>query len=344
MSGFSDSVSGIDTVQMDSVIDEVKALIDMANDTASLDTSGMTGFADSIEAMGVNGIDSFIAAFTDSIEKVKTAVQSMLNAAENVIKTKNIELKNLGTASATYWLSGFKVKYSESLTVGQMLANNVISGIQNSSTGFYTVGSNAGQGFVNGLSSKISAAASAGAALGKAAYEAAKKALDEHSPSKKMGEVGDFAGLGFVGTLMSYVAKAAQAGEDIGTSTLDGVSSTLNKASKIINLDDAFNDITDPVIKPIVDLENVRNSANSISKMFNDTIKVVSGNVEAASNTMDLRTTKSSVTDSQNEANEKTGNTYQFIQNNNSPKSLSRVEIYRQTKNQFTKFKQEVGI
>jgi hypothetical protein len=388
MSGFSDSVSGIDTVQMDSIIDEVKALIDIANDTASLDTSGMTGFADSIEVMGVNGIDSFIAAFTDSIEKVKTAVQSMLNAAENVIKTKNIELKNLGTASATYWLSGFKVKYSESLTVGQMLANNVISGIQNSSTGFYTVGqmlannvisgiqnsstgfytvgqmlannvisgiqnsstgfytvgSNAGQGFVNGLSSKISAAASAGAALGKAAYEAAKKALDEHSPSKKMGEVGDFAGLGFVGTLMSYVAKAAQAGEDIGTSTLDGVSSTLNKASNIINLDDAFNDITDPVIKPIVDLENVRNSANSISKMFNDTIKVVSGNVEAASNTMDLRTTKSSVTDSQNEANEKTGNTYQFIQNNNSPKSLSRVEIYRQTKNQFTKFKQEVGI
>jgi hypothetical protein len=31
-----------------------------------------------------------------------------------------------------------------------------------------------------------------------------------------------------------------------------------------------------------------------------------------------------------------TGNSYNFTQNNYSPKALSRVEIYRQTKNQFS--------
>ena len=33
------------------------------------------------------------------------------------------------------------------------------------------------------------------------------------------------------------------------------------------------------------------------------------------------------------------GNTYNFNQTNNSPKALSRLEIYRQTRNQFAQFK-----
>ena len=38
----------------------------------------------------------------------------------------------------------------------------------------------------------------------------------------------------------------------------------------------------------------------------------------------------------------KVGSTYNFTQNNYSPKSLSRSEIYRQTKNQFSAFERMV--
>ena len=38
----------------------------------------------------------------------------------------------------------------------------------------------------------------------------------------------------------------------------------------------------------------------------------------------------------QNGVNPVGGNTYQFTQNNYSPKALSRIEIYRQTKNQLS--------
>lgn len=34
------------------------------------------------------------------------------------------------------------------------------------------------------------------------------------------------------------------------------------------------------------------------------------------------------------------GNSYQFVQNNYSPKALSRIDIYRDTKNQFAQFKE----
>lgn len=33
------------------------------------------------------------------------------------------------------------------------------------------------------------------------------------------------------------------------------------------------------------------------------------------------------------------GNSYSFVQNNYSPKALSRIDIYRQTKNQFSALK-----
>ena len=37
------------------------------------------------------------------------------------------------------------------------------------------------------------------------------------------------------------------------------------------------------------------------------------------------------------------GNTYTFTQNNYSPKALSRLDIYRQTKNQFSALKGAVS-
>ncbi len=45
----------------------------------------------------------------------------------------------------------------------------------------------------------------------------------------------------------------------------------------------------------------------------------------------------------QNGESSPTGNTYQFTQNNYSPKALSRIDIYRQTKNQFSAMKGLVG-
>jgi hypothetical protein len=472
LSNYYDSISGINFVTLALAVAQVNKLIDIANATASLDTSGMTGFASTLETMGNNGIDAFVNAFNDSVSRVTEAVKTMLNAATNAIENKDATFKERGTSSANNWLLGiegkyaeattigttlatkvltsllnklsefttrgttsvtnyltpfknkyseasvigitlvskilssllskatefttrgttsvtnyiqaFKNKYSEASTVGTTLAgkvtaailskvslflaygqnsgNNYVRGInqysseagnagrtlsgnairacQSYADAFRSAGVNAGQGFINGVYSKVGDAGEAGAALGYAAYNAARKALNEHSPSKKMAEVGDYAGLGFINSLMTYVAKAALAGKEIGESTLDGASSAFNKVSEVLNLDD----ISDPVIKPIVDLENVEKSVDSISKMFSDTMSVVSGNIQAASGSMTVRTSGTVESSSQNGKDETSGNTYQFIQNNNSPKSLSRVEIYRQTKNQFTKFKQEVGI
>ena len=43
-----------------------------------------------------------------------------------------------------------------------------------------------------------------------------------------------------------------------------------------------------------------------------------------------------------NSANQNVGVTYSFTQNNYSPKALSKTEVYRQTKNQFSMAKEAI--
>lgn len=200
---------------------------------------------------------------------------------------------------------------------------------------FYETGEQAGQGFANGLLSKITECAKAGADIAKRAYEAAKKELDEHSPSKKMGEVGNFAGLGFINSLAQYISKSEIIGRDLGKSSLNGISDVIKEMSTI--LDDGGIDLN-PTITPVLDLGDVRSSASEINKMFNEAVKTTSMNVGTVGKLMNER---KEATKEQKDVGDtgKTENNYTFNQYNTSPKALSEIDIYRQTKNQFSMLK-----
>lgn len=74
---------------------------------------------------------------------------------------------------------------AHSRTVGDAMRtvlSTAVSNINRMKPEFETAGKNAGQGFINGINSKLGGARSASRSLGLAALEAAKKALDSHSP------------------------------------------------------------------------------------------------------------------------------------------------------------------
>lgn len=213
---------------------------------------------------------------TELANKVLSALQ--LKIAEFLIK---------GTASANQYLQGFKNKYGEAYSVGSTLANNVLSGCQGLYNNFYSAGSNAGQGFIDGIRSKLSEASEAGRAIGKAAYEAAKAALDEHSPSKKMGEVGMNAGLGFILKLMQSISDAEKAGRELGEAALNGANSIPYNFMEDLDFD--------PTIRPVVDLSNVKKSVSEITDMFNNTIKMTTDMTDGISRNIGIRRDEQSV-------------------------------------------------
>ena len=89
--------------------------------------------------------------------------------------------------------------------------NNTVTAINSTKGSFTEAGKNVGQGFVNGINSKLSASTAAGRSLGLAALNAAKKALDSHSPSREFIHLGENMGEGLAIGVKNSIVPASQA-------------------------------------------------------------------------------------------------------------------------------------
>lgn len=430
---YSDSISGIDTGIMSSVITQVNRLVEMAKGMAELDTSGMSGFSTALIQLGNNGIDGFINAFTDASGRVTSAATSMLttfiNAANaqkgnltstfttmmqavlTTLTNYQTQFNTAGSTLMTKFISGIKSQDGNTKTAITNIISGCITAINNKQTQFNTAGANlmikliagvkskdyetrnafvnilsscltaiankypefqnagmqcmikfiagvkekaeevktaftgnlnasvtairdyhdqfkqAGaylvEGFADGISENTYRAEAKARAMARAAAEAAKDELDEHSPSRVGYHIGDFFGLGFVNAIGTYAVKAYNASAEMADSAKTGLGNAIAKVKDMIN-----NGVDgQPTIRPILDLSDVEEKSHRLNTLFSRSQALTVSTGIAAARGRNL----------QNEdTNPNTGNSYNFTQNNYSPKALSRTEIYRQTKNQFS--------
>lgn len=430
---YSDSISGIDTGIMSSVITQVNRLVEMAKGMAELDTSGMSGFSTALTQLGNNGIDSFINAFTDASGRVTSAATSMLTAFINAANAQKgnltstfttmmqavlttltnyqTQFNTAGSTLMTKFISGIKSQDGNTKTAITNIISGCVTAINNKQTQFNTAGANlmikliagikskdyetrnafvnilsscltaiankypefqnagmqcmikfiagikekaeevktaftgnlnasvtairdyhdqfkqAGaylvEGFADGISENTYRAEAKARAMARAAAEAAEDELDEHSPSRVGYHIGDFFGLGFVNAIGTYAVKAYNASADMAKSAKTGLGNAIAKVKDMI--DNGVD--THPMIRPILDLSDIEEKSHRLNTLFSRSQALTVSTGIAASRERNL----------QNEdTNPNTGNSYKFVQNNYSPKALSRTEIYRQTKNQFS--------
>ena len=430
---YSDSISGIDTGIMSSVITQVNRLVEMAKGMAELDTSGMSGFSTALIQLGNNGIDGFINAFTDASGRVTSAATSMLttfiNAANaqkgnltstfttmmqavlTTLTNYQTQFNTAGSTLMTKFISGIKSQDGNTKTAITNIISGCITAINNKQIQFNTAGANlmikliagikskdyetrnafvnilsscltaiankypefqnagmqcmikfiagikekaeevktaftgnlnasvtairdyhdqfkqAGaylvEGFADGISENTYRAEAKARAMARAAAEAAEDELDEHSPSRVGYHIGDFFGLGFVNAIGTYAVKAYNASAEMADSAKTGLGNAIAKVKDMID-----NGVDgQPTIRPILDLSDVEEKSHRLNTLFSRSQALTVSTGIAAARGRNL----------QNEdTNPNTGNSYNFTQNNYSPKALSRTEIYRQTKNQFS--------
>ena len=168
-------------------------------------------------------------------------------------------------------------------------------------------------GLANGLITGQSVIADASRELARAAYNSATDELGIHSPSRAFEQIGMYSDIGLANGLLKYSTLVSGASTTIGDNALETMRESMNRITDILN-----EDIYSPVITPTLDLSDISNNAGRINKMFDD--QTIGTNLE------DLPGIQN-------------GKVFNFTQNNYSPKALSRIEIYRQTKNQFSTLK-----
>ena len=272
----------------------------------------------------------FIAGVRSQDSPSRTTFTNIVSGCLTAIRNKYGEFTSTGTQTMVKLIAGVRSKDSELRTAFTTTLSGSITAIKDYYSQFKSAGSYLVDGFCDGISENTWKAEAKARAMAAAAAEAAEDELDEHSPSKRFYGIGNFAGVGFINALIDNVSKAGKAGREIARSSIDGLNDII---SRIADYVDADMDVQ-PTIRPVLDLSAVEAGTGRLNTLFsrNQALSVSTG--------MNDRVSEMEV---QNGESSPTGNTYQFTQNNYSPKALSRIDIYRQTKNQFSAMKGLVG-
>ena len=279
---------------------------------------------------GTQTMVKLIAGVRSQDSSARMAFTTIISACLTVIKNKYAEFTSTGRECMVKFIAGVRSKDSELRTAFTTTLSGSITAIKDYYSQFKSAGSYLVDGFCDGISENTWKAEAKARAMAAAAAEAAEDELDEHSPSKRFYGIGNFAGVGFINALIDNVSKAGKAGREIARSSIDGLNDII---SRIADYVDADMDVQ-PTIRPVLDLSAVEAGTGRLNTLFsrNQALSVSTG--------MNDRVFEMEV---QNGESSPTGNTYQFTQNNYSPKALSRIDIYRQTKNQFSAMKGLVG-
>ena len=347
------SISGVDTGKLNSIVAEFRNLVDLATGIKSVDTSGMSNFASNLTKLGNSGIDGFINAFTNANSRVTSAATTMITnfaSAANAqsgnlnatfttivsgcltaIKNKASEFEDVGELCITKFIAGVKSKDASIKETFINSLSDAISSIKDYYNDFYDAGEYLVKGFAKGIDENTWRAEAKAAAMAKAAADAAEDELDINSPSKVGYSIGRFFGIGFINSLIDYADKSYEAGSNIAASAKEGLARAVAKIGEFIDSDID----TEPTIRPLLDLSDVQSKAKQLTAILSRT--------QAAKIATSMNSETTGTIQNGDSTTPVAGNTYSFTQNNYSPKALSRVEIYRQTKNQFSAMERMVN-
>ena len=272
---------------------------------------------------GANLMIKLIAGIKSKDYETRNAFVNILSSCLTAIANKYPEFQNAGMQCMIKFIAGVKEKAEEVKTAFTGNLNASVTAIRDYHDQFKQAGAYLVEGFADGISENTYRAEAKARAMARAAAEAAEDELDEHSPSRVGYHIGDFFGLGFVNAIGTYAVKAYNASADMAKSAKTGLGNAIAKVKDMI--DNGVD--TQPTIRPILDLSDVEEKSHRLNTLFSRSQALAVSTGIATSRWQNL----------QNEdASPNTRNSYNFTQNNYSPKALSRTEIYRQTKNQFS--------
>lgn len=272
---------------------------------------------------GANLMIKLIAGVKSKDYETRNAFVNILSSCLTAIANKYLEFQNAGMQCMIKFIAGVKEKAEEVKTAFTGNLNASVTAIRDYHDQFKQAGAYLVEGFADGISENTYRAEAKARAMARAAAEAAEDELDEHSPSRVGYHIGDFFGLGFVNAIGTYAVKAYNASAEMADSAKTGLGNAIAKVKDMID-----NGVDgQPTIRPILDLSDVEEKSHRLNTLFSRSQALTVSTGIAAARGRNL----------QNEdTNPNTGNSYNFTQNNYSPKALSRTEIYRQTKNQFS--------
>ena len=222
------------------------AFVELVTKFNNVNGDNIKKIGDGLKTIGETGINKFVESISgDSpVTKVSKAIRDLITKLIYTMETKRSDVEAKFASIVTSAIN----KLNESTMIDKMK----------------TAGKNFAQGFANGIEDNRYLVVDAGTNLGNAAYEAAKRAIDSNSPSKKAHKLGNFFGLGFINGIHEYTSDAYGESYNMADEARKGLSNAISKVNNILN-DDRTNQ---PTIRPVLDLTDIESGAGRINGLF----------------------------------------------------------------------------
>lgn len=257
---FSKSMNTVSVDDLTSSKEKLNEIMNIANTLVTVNSEPLEKFNNSLSTFATDSLKKFIDALNDAKPKADAE-----NAIKNII---DVIIKVIGD------------KTPEVNTKCQDLVKSACDALLNSDiTKAKNAGENFVQGFANGIKNKQYLAIDASSNLGKEALKAAKKSLDEHSPSKETFQIGTFFVQGLVNGIRKLTYSAYDSSYYLGEQMKQGLTNAMVRVSDLISSDMD----TQPTIRPVLDLSDVENGVGSIGSMFNNPNLALASNLGAIS-------------------------------------------------------------
>ncbi len=307
LSTFNWSIQNVDIEKVSMAVTNLQLIADIASGLNGIDFGNMENLGKAFENLGNANIQAFINAFATAGPQLNTA----------------------GANAIQQLINGITSKQSEANQAAANVVTSSVTAASNACNGTYGIGQNFVEGFISGIDSLAGAAAAAAANMASGALAAIQAALQIHSPSRELIKVGKNTDMGFIIGLKRMASDVYDAGGEVGKAAKSGIE---NAVSKAVNKGEDFLSDTPNKVSAVLELDT-SSAEDKASKFWNSI-----GGGQSFELSGDI--SKAFAQNNQNESKTASASTaapsYSFTQNNYSPKALSRIDIYRQTKNQFS--------
>lgn len=287
MASFATKTSEVDTATLNTAISGVQSLVTLADSITGKDYSNLSTLATSLEKLGNTSVDKFISSFKSAAPKAAAAGKALITGVikgvsagvptlnkmtapiaqkmPTAFKAKQGEFGKIGKASMTQFANGIKTGSAASANAFSSALSKSISNAKGYWSSFYNAGAFVAEGFASGIDANAFRGEIAARAMAEAAYEAAKEVLKINSPSKIFRALAAAIPEGFAQGIYRNLGMVSNSATNMAETAIN---STRNVISRIADVIQGGID-TQPTIRPVLDLSEVKSGASTIGEMFN---------------------------------------------------------------------------
>ena len=189
----------------------------------------------SFGTVGKSVIDDMISGANQKKTSLVNAFYDLIKASATKVDESKTSFETAGKNFIAKLESGIKSKASSLKNAVTNLIKDVIKKFDDYEDDAYDAGEDFVKGFAKGIDENTFRAEAKAKAMAKAAYDAAKKELDEHSPSRKMFEVGEYYSEGFALGIDSKQSTVKKSATKVANLSIDPLRKMAKTESEILN-------------------------------------------------------------------------------------------------------------